>query len=54
MRYLIILFVIFFSLIYLKNNQSDWICIFDGKSFDGWHQYNSDEIGSQWSMTMVN
>ena len=50
MRYLIILFIIFFSPIYFENNQSDWIYIFDGKSFDGWHQYNSDEIGSQWSI----
>ena len=50
MRYLIILFIIFFLPIYFENNQSDWIYIFDGKSFDGWHQYNSDEIGSQWSI----
>ena len=35
---------------YFENDKSDWIYIFDGKSFDGWHQYNSDVIGSQWSI----
>jgi len=39
------------SPIYFENDKSDWIYIFDGKSFDGWHQYNSDVIGSQWSIS---
>ncbi len=39
------------SPIYFENDDSDWIYIFDGKSFDGWHQYNSDVIGSQWSIS---
>tara|TARA_B100000963_G_scaffold109487_1_gene95310 strand:- start:1777 stop:2499 length:723 start_codon:yes stop_codon:yes gene_type:complete len=50
MRYLFLIFIVFYPLIYLENDQSDWIYIFDGKTFDGWHQYNSDVIGSQWSI----
>ena len=50
MRYLLITFIILYLPIYFENGQSDWVYIFDGKSFDGWHQYNSDEIGSQWSI----
>ena len=37
---------------YLCFSQSDeWTYLFDGKSFNGWHQYNSDSVGSQWSIT---
>ena len=25
-----------------------WITLFDGESFDGWKQYNADEIGPKW------
>ena len=50
MRYLPIIFIVFYPLIHFENDQSDWIYIFDGKSFDGWHQYNNDVIGSQWSI----
>ena len=50
MRYLTLIFIVLYPLIYLENDQSDWIYIFDGKTFDGWHQYNSDVIGSQWSI----
>ena len=36
---------------YLCFSQSDeWTYIFDGKSFNGWHQYNSETVGSQWSI----
>ena len=51
MRYLTLIFIVFYPLIFLENDQSDWIYIFDGKTFDGWHQYNSDVIGSQWSIS---
>ena len=50
MRYLTLIFIVFYPLIFLENDQSDWIYIFDGKTFDGRHQYNSDVIGSQWSI----
>ena len=50
MRYLTLILIVFYPLVYLENDQSDWIYIFDGKTFDGWHQYNSDVIGSQWSI----
>ena len=42
--------IVLCSPFYFENDKSDWIYIFDGKSFDGWHQYNSDVIGSQWSI----
>ena len=28
----------------------EWIDIFDGKSFDGWHGYNKDEVGPAWQI----
>jgi hypothetical protein len=31
-------------------NDDEWIYIFDGETFNGWHQYNSDSVGSQWSI----
>ena len=51
MRYLFLMIMVLCSPIYFENDDSDWIYIFDGKSFDGWHQYNSDVIGSQWSIS---
>ena len=36
--------------------QEEWISLFDGKTFKGWHQYNGDDIPEQWSIvdeTMV-
>jgi len=50
MKYLLLMIIVFGSPIYFENDKSDWIYIFDGKSFDGWHQYNTDVIGSQWSI----
>tara|TARA_B100000575_G_scaffold201828_1_gene163560 strand:+ start:9261 stop:9977 length:717 start_codon:yes stop_codon:yes gene_type:complete len=31
-------------------NDNNWVYIFDGKTFNGWHQYDSDSIGNQWSI----
>jgi hypothetical protein len=28
----------------------EWISLFDGKTFDGWHGYNTDSISSSWSV----
>ena len=50
MRYFLIMIIVLYLPFYFENDKSDWIYIFDGKSFDGWHQYNSDVIGSQWSI----
>ncbi len=34
-----------------KNVQeSGWISLFDGKTFDGWHLYQSDEITDEWQI----
>ena len=33
------------------SQNSEWTYIFDGKSFDGWHQYNGESVGSQWSIS---
>jgi hypothetical protein len=30
--------------------QEDWITLFDGTSFEGWHEYNTDTITSQWAL----
>ena len=33
------------------SQNTEWTYIFDGKSFNGWHQYNSETVGSQWSIS---
>ncbi|MGB1448927.1 MAG: 3-keto-disaccharide hydrolase [Flavobacteriaceae bacterium] len=35
-----------------QTTQSDqeWISLFDGKTLNGWHQYNGDAIGEEWSV----
>ena len=44
-------FILFFLVTSIGFSQNtEWTYLFDGKTFDGWHQYNSDEIGSQWSI----
>jgi len=35
----------------VENNESKWISLFDGKTFDGWHIYNSKgELDDEWSI----
>ena len=31
--------------------QEEWISLFNGETLDGWHQYNGDKIGEEWSVT---
>jgi hypothetical protein len=33
-----------------SDSESDWINLFDGKSFDGWKVYGSDSITSEWQI----
>lgn len=30
--------------------QEEWISLFDGETLNGWHQYNGDKIGEEWSV----
>lgn len=30
--------------------QEEWISLFDGETLKGWHQYNGDTIGEEWSV----
>tara|TARA_R110000868_G_scaffold37111_4_gene131359 strand:+ start:49320 stop:50051 length:732 start_codon:yes stop_codon:yes gene_type:complete len=30
--------------------ESEWISLFDGKTFDGWKEYNSDTINPRWEI----
>ena len=31
-----------------KTSQKEWVTLFDGKSFDGWHQFNETKMSSAW------
>ncbi|MEQ9310307.1 MAG: DUF1080 domain-containing protein [Balneolaceae bacterium] len=31
-------------------NQSEWITLFDGETFNGWKEYNSDTINPKWEI----
>ena len=33
-----------------ENPEGDWVQLFDGKSFKGWHTYMSDSISDQWKI----
>ncbi|MGS2763360.1 3-keto-disaccharide hydrolase [Sinomicrobium sp. M5D2P9] len=33
-----------------KKKEGEWEPLFDGKTFAGWHGYNSDEISPEWSI----
>tara|TARA_B100001057_G_scaffold176700_1_gene177530 strand:- start:217 stop:945 length:729 start_codon:yes stop_codon:yes gene_type:complete len=31
-------------------SQKEWVILFDGKSFDGWHQFNEAKMSSAWDI----
>ena len=33
-----------------EKSNDEWTYIFDGETFDGWHSYDGDPVGSQWSI----
>ena len=33
-----------------KPPQEEWVTLFDGKSFDGWHQFNEAKMSSAWDI----
>ena len=33
-----------------QSNLGEWISLFDGKSFDGWHQFNKNEMSIAWEI----
>tara|TARA_A100001011_G_scaffold205907_1_gene214040 strand:+ start:1149 stop:1901 length:753 start_codon:yes stop_codon:yes gene_type:complete len=42
------LFILFIS---CSNKSTDeWTFIFDGETFNGWHSYDDDPVGNQWSI----
>ena len=32
------------------SQDSEWTYLFDGKTLNGWHEYNSDKISKNWSV----
>ena len=52
MKKLNTLLFLFITSIGLSQN-SEWTYLFDGKSLDGWHQYNSDKMSDAWSIETV-
>ncbi len=30
------------------SQNSEWTYLFDGKTFNGWHQYNKDKMSDAW------
>lgn len=33
-----------------EEQESEWISLFDGKTFDGWHNYKADGVSSEWTV----
>ena len=50
MKLLIICFFSTLSFLSIEKNKNDWKYIFDGETLNGWHNYNGDKPGSQWSV----
>ena len=46
MKKSILLFLLISSFSFSQN--SEWTYIFDGKTFNGWHQYNKDKMSDAW------
>jgi len=42
--------ILFFLLIssFSFSQNSEWTYLFDGKTFNGWHQYNKDKMSDAW------
>ncbi len=37
--------------VFTEENESEWVSLFDGKTFDGWHIYNTkNEVSDEWSI----
>jgi len=34
----------------VESKSSDWVNLFDGKTFNGWHQFNKSEMSPAWSI----
>lgn len=34
----------------VEEKESDWVTLFDGESFDGWHMYNGGEVTEPWKL----
>ena len=32
------------------SQDSEWTYLFDGKTLNGWHEYNGDKISENWSV----
>ena len=32
----------------ISDSQAEWASLFDGKTFDGWHQFNKSEMSPSW------
>ena len=46
MKKSILFFLLISSLSFSQN--SEWTYLFDGKTFNGWHQYNKDKMSDAW------
>lgn len=47
------LFLLTLSILFISCSDKDtqeWTYIFDGETFNGWHSYDSDSVGNQWSI----
>ena len=31
--------------------KSEWVSLFDGETLNGWHQYNGDAVGPEWTVS---
>jgi len=34
----------------MKNQKSEWKILFDGKTFDGWHEYRQEGVSKHWKL----
>lgn len=47
---LLALIMVFTLHLNFAQESNEWIPLFDGETLNGWHQYNGEAIGSEWSV----
>ena len=47
---LLALITVFTLQLNFAQKSNEWIPLFDGETLHGWHQYNGEDIGSEWSV----
>ena len=49
-KFIYIITLILFTVVSVQSQQDEWTYLFDGKTLNGWHEYNGTDVGDAWSV----